>query len=181
MLPLSTPQPPSPFADRKQGHPCYALIHVDDYWAFNHRPHGLLELVLGSRELSFPCVLPQMINFPVLQAFLAPLLPQGLSCLSLQMWHNGAAVDFRLVNCFHGFFVQVTVGVNSILLENILLAAPLNIHSYTLTTWCWLTLIFCKLLHFVPGGDTLISSRSITMIERRDRVFTILDASGSQT
>ena len=76
-LPLSTPQPPSPFADRKQGHPCYTLIHVDDYWAFNHRPHGLLELVLGSRELSFPCVLPQMINFPVLQAFLAPLLPKG--------------------------------------------------------------------------------------------------------
>ena len=29
---------------------------------------------------------------------------------------------------------------------------------------------------FVPGGDTLISSRSITMIERRNRVFAILDS-----
>ena len=29
---------------------------------------------------------------------------------------------------------------------------------------------------FVPGGDTLISSRSLTMIEKRDRVFTILDS-----
>ena len=70
-------------------HPCYILIQADDYWVFNHRPHGLLELVLGSLDLSFPCVLPQMINFPVLQAFLSPLLPHGLSCLSLQMWHNG--------------------------------------------------------------------------------------------
>ena len=53
--------------DRSLMHPCYILVQVDDYWAFNHRPHGLLELVLGSRDLSFPCVLPQMINFPVLQ------------------------------------------------------------------------------------------------------------------
>ena len=52
--------------DRSLMHPCYVLIQADDYWAFNHRPHGLLELVLGSLDLSFPCVLPQMINFPVL-------------------------------------------------------------------------------------------------------------------
>ena len=87
--------------DRSLMHPCYILIQADDYWVFNHRPHGLLELVLGSFDLSFPCVLPQMINFPVLQAFLSPLLPQGLSCLSLQMRHNGAAVDYQLVSCFH--------------------------------------------------------------------------------
>ena len=29
---------------------------------------------------------------------------------------------------------------------------------------------------FVPGGDTLISSRSLTMTEKRNRVFTILDS-----
>ena len=28
-------------------HPCYVLIHAEDYWAFNQRPHGLVELVLG--------------------------------------------------------------------------------------------------------------------------------------
>ena len=162
--------------DRSLMHPCYILIHVDDYWAFNHRPHGLLELVLGSRELSFPCVLPQMINFPVLQAFLAPLLPQGLSCLSLQMWHNGAAVDFQLVNCFNGFFVQVTVGVNSILLENILLAAPLIIPQLHIDHVVLADPQLLQVTAFVPGGDTLISSRLLTMIERRDRVFTILDS-----
>ena len=137
--------------DRSLMHPCYILIHVDDYWAFNHRPHGLLQLVLGSRELSFPCVLPQMINFPVIQAFLAPLLPRGLSCLTLQMWHNGAAIDFRLVNCFNVFFVQVTVGVNNIILENILLAAPRSYHNYILTKWCCLTLSSYKLLHSYQG------------------------------
>ena len=162
--------------DRSLMHPCYILIHVDDYWAFNHRPHGLLELVLGSRELSFPCVLPQMINFPVIQAFLAPLLPRGLSCLTLQMWHNGAAVDFRLVNCFNGFFVQVTVGVNSIILENILLAAPLIIPQLHIDQVVLSDPQLLQVTAFVPGGDTLISSRSITMIERRDRVFAILDS-----
>ena len=38
--------------DRSLMHPCYILIQVDDYWVFNHRPHGLLELVLGSLDLS---------------------------------------------------------------------------------------------------------------------------------
>ena len=151
-------------------HPCYILIHVDDYWAFNHRPHGLLELVLGSRELSFPCVLPQMINFPVLQAFLAPLLPQGLSCLSLQMWHNGAAVDFQLVNCFNGFFVQVTVGVNSIHLENILLAAPLIIPQLHIDHVVLPDPQLLQVTAFVPGGDTLISSRSSRPPEARQYI-----------
>ena len=37
--------------DRSLMHPCYILIQADDYWVFNHRPHGLLELVLGSLDL----------------------------------------------------------------------------------------------------------------------------------
>ena len=162
--------------DRSLMHPCYILVQVDDYWAFNHRPHGLLELVLGSRDLSFPCVLPQMINVPVLQAFLAPLLPQRLSCLSLHMWHNGAAVDYQLVNCFNGFFVQVTVDVNSILMDNIWLAAPLIIPQLHIDQVVLTDPQLLQVTAFVPGGDTLISSRALTMIEKRNRVFTILDS-----
>ena len=157
--------------DRSLMHPCYILIQADDYWVFNHRPHGLLELVLGSLDLSFPCVLPQMINFPVLQAFLSPLLPHGLSCLSLQMWHNGAAVDYQLVSCFNGFFIQVVVEVNNILMENIRLAAPLIIPQLHIDQM----VLTVQVTAFVPGGDTLISSRSLTMTEKRNRVFTILD------
>ena len=137
---------------------------------------SILELVLGSRDLSFPCVLPQMINFPVLQAFLAPLLPQGLSCLSLHMWHNGAAVDYQLVNCFNGFFVQVTVDVNSILMDNIWLAAPLIIPQLHIDQVVLTDPQLLQVTAFVPGGDTLISSRSLTMTEKRNRVFTILDS-----
>ena len=85
--------------DRSLMHPCYILIHADDYWAFNQRPHGLVELVLGDRDLSFPCILPQMINFPIVLAFLAPLVPGGLDCVTIDVWHNGAALDFNLVNC----------------------------------------------------------------------------------
>ena len=157
-------------------HPCYILIQADDYWVFNHRPHGLLELVLGSLDLSFPCVLPQMINFPVLQAFLSPLLPHGLSCLSLQMWHNGAAVDYQLVSCFNGFFIQVVVEVNNILMENIRLAAPLIIPQLHIDQMVLTDPQLLQVTAFVPGGDTLISSRSLTMTEKRNRVFTILDS-----
>ena len=117
-----------------------------------------------------------MINFPVLQAFLAPLLPQGLSCLSLHMWHNGAAVDYQLVNCFNGFFVQVTVDVNSILMDNIWLAAPLIIPQLHIDQVVLTDPQLLQVTAFVPGGDTLISSRSLTMIEKRNRVFTILDS-----
>ena len=93
----------------------------------------------------------------------------------LQMWHNGAAVDYQLVSCFNGFFIQVVVEVNNILMENIRLAAPLiipHIDQMVLTDPQLL-----QVTAFVPGGDTLISSRSLTMTEKRNRVFTIL-ASG---
>ena len=161
--------------DRSLMRPSYVLIHVDDYWAFNHRPHGLVELVLGSRDLSFPCVLPQMINFPVIQAFLAPLLPRELSCLTLHMWQNGAAVDFRLVNGFNGFFVQVTVSVNSILLDNILLAAPLIIPQLHIDQMVLPDPQLLQVTAYVPGGDTLISS--IVSVQSSTLSF----GSGSQT
>ncbi len=74
--------------------------------------------------LSFPCILPQMINFPIVQAFLAPLVPGGLAC-TMNVWHKGAALDFHLVNCIDGFFAQVTVGCGRTLMDNILTAAPI--------------------------------------------------------
>ncbi len=156
-------------------HPCYVLIHADDYWAFNQRPHGLVELVLGDRELSFPCTLPQMINFPILQAFLAPLVTRELACITLNVWHNGAALDFRLVNCFDGFFVQVIINVGRTIMDNSIMAAPIvtpQIHIDPLVLPDPQSL---QITAFVPGGDILISSRSVTMVQRRDRIFAVLD------
>ena len=37
--------------DRSLMRPCYVLILADDYWAFNQRPHGLVELVVGDRPV----------------------------------------------------------------------------------------------------------------------------------
>ena len=161
--------------DRSLMHPCYVLIHSDDYWAFNQTPRGLVELVLGNRDLSFPCVLPQMINFPVIQAFLAPLIPRELTCLTLHVWHNGAALDYRLVNCFDGFFVQVTVEVGRILMDNIILAAPLITPQMHIDQFVLPDPQLLQITAYVPGGDTLISSRSITVIQRRDRAYAVLD------
>ena len=107
-------------------------------------------------------------QFPILQAFLAPLLPQGLSCLSLQMWHNGAAVDYQLVSCFNGFFVQITVDVNSILMDNIRLAAPLIIAQLHIDQVVLTDPQLLQVTAFVPGADTLIFSRSFTMTEKRN-------------
>ena len=96
------------------------------------------------------------------------------------MWHNGAAVDYQLVNCFNGFFVQVTVDVNSILMDNIWLAAPLIIPQLHIDQVVLTDPQLLQVTAFVPGGDTLISSRSLTMIEKRNRVFTILDSTPRQ-
>ena len=92
------------------------------------------------------------------------------------MWHNGAAVDYQLVSCFNGFFIQVVVEVNNILMENIRLAAPLIIPQLHIDHMVLTDPQLLQVIAFVPGGDTLISSRSLTMTEKRNRVFTILDS-----
>ena len=82
-----------------------------------------------------------------------------------------------LVDCFNGFFVQVTVDVNSILMDNIWLAAPLIIPQLHIVQVVLTDPQLLQVTAFVPGGDTtLMSSRSLTMTEKRNRVFTILDS-----
>ena len=160
--------------DRSLMHPCYVLIHADDYWAFNQRPHGLVELVLGDSEMSFPCILPQMINFPTVQAFLSPLVPGGLDCVAMHMWHNGNALDFALVNCFDGFFVQVTVTCCRALLDHIVAAAPIIVPQLHVDPVVLPDPQLLQVTAYVPGGDTLISSRSASVADRRDRVYAVL-------
>ena len=162
--------------DRSLMHPCYVLIHADDCWAFNQRPHGLVELVVGDRDLSFPCILPQMINFPIVQAFLAPLVPGGLDCVAMNVWYNGAALDFRLVNCFDGFFVQVAVSCCRTLLDNIITAAPILVPQLHVDPLVLPDSQFLQVSAYVPGGDALISSRSVSLVDRRDRVYAVLHA-----
>ena len=61
-------------------------------------------------------------------------------------------------------------------LDNIWLAAPLIIPQLHIDHVVLADSQLLQVTAFVPGGDTLISSRSLTMIEKRNRVFTILDS-----
>ena len=161
--------------DRSLMHLSYVLIQSDDYWTFNQRPHGLVELLLGDRDFSFPTILPQMINLSIVQAVLAPLIPGALPCLAMDAWYNGGALGAQLLNClFDGFFVQVTVTCVRTLMDNLIVAAPTVSPRMHLDP---LVLPDPQLLHvtaFVPGGGTLISSRTLVVIQRRDRVYTVL-------
>ena len=65
--------------------------------------------------------------------------------------------------------------VNSIIMDDIWLAAPLIIPQLHIDQVVLTDSQLLQVTAFVPGGDTLISSRSLTMIEKRSRVFTILD------
>ena len=96
--------------------------------------------------------------------------------MTMNVWFNGAALDFRLVNCFDGFFVQVTVSRCRTLLDNIITAAPLLIPQLHIEVLVLPDSQFLRVSAFVPGGDTLISSRSVSLVNRRDRVYAVLHA-----
>ena len=62
-------------------------------------------------------------------------------------------------------------------MENIRLdAAPLIIPQLHIDQMVLTDPQLLQVTAFVPGGDTLISSRSLTRTEKRNRVFTILDS-----
>ena len=71
-----------------------------------------------------------MINLPTVQAFLAPLIPGALLCLTMNIWYNGGAVGVQLTNCFDGFFVQVTVTCGRTLMDNLIVATVVSPRMY---------------------------------------------------
>ena len=95
--------------NRELHHPCYILVDFCAFRSFGLRPHGVIEVVLGQEEFSFPTVLPMAVNVVVLGDFLAPLLLTGLQGLQWQAWLNGELLGLPLVTCQEGFFIQVQV------------------------------------------------------------------------
>ena len=51
--------------NRELHHPCYILVDFRAFRSFGFRPHGVIEVVLGQDEFSFPTVLPSavMVSF----------------------------------------------------------------------------------------------------------------------
>ena len=72
--------------NRELHHPCYILVDFRAFRSFGFRPHGVIEVVLGQDEFSFPTVLPSAVNVVSLGEFLAPLMPTGLPGLQWQAW-----------------------------------------------------------------------------------------------
>ena len=111
--------------NRELHHPCYMLVDFCAFRSFGLRPHGVIEVVLGQEELSFPTVLPIAVNVVSLGDFLAPLLLTGLPGLQWQAWLNGELLGLVLVACHEGFFLQVRVWCGLTLMQNMVVAAPL--------------------------------------------------------
>ena len=105
LIPIDTSRGMS--RNRELHHPCYMLVDFRAFRSFGLRPHGVMEVVLGQEEFSFPTVLPVAVNVVSLGEFLAPWLLTGLP--GLQCWINGDLVGLALIACQEGFFLQVQV------------------------------------------------------------------------
>ena len=56
--------------NRELHYPCYMLVDFCAFRSFGLRPHGVIEVVLGQEEFSFPTVLPIIVNVVSLGEFL---------------------------------------------------------------------------------------------------------------
>ena len=72
LIPIDTSRGMS--RNRELHHPCYMLVDFRAFRSFGLRPHGVMEVVLGQEEFSFPTVLPVAVNVVSLGEFLAPWL-----------------------------------------------------------------------------------------------------------
>ena len=111
--------------NRELYHPCYMLVDFHAFRSFGLRPHGVIEVVLGQEEFSFPTVIRVAVNVVSLGEFLAPWLLTGLPGLQWQVWINGDLVGLALIACQERFFLQVQVWCGPTLMQNMVVAAPL--------------------------------------------------------
>ena len=149
--------------NRELHHPCYILVDFCAFRSFGLRPHGLIEVVLGQEEFSFPTVLPMAVNVVILGDFLAPLLLTGLQGLQWQAWLNGELLGLPSVTCQEGFFLQVQVWCGPTLMENMMAAAPLTVNTLHIDMDVMPDTSRVRVTTYIPGGATLMSSRVLTV------------------
>jgi len=166
--------------NRELHHPCYILVDFCAFRSFGLRPHGLIEVVLGQEEFSFPTVLPMAVNVVILGDFLAPLLLTGLQGLQWQAWLNGELLGLPSVTCQEGFFLQVQVWCGPTLMENMMAAAPLTVNTLHIDMDVMPDTSRVRVTTYIPGGATLMSSRVLavtcmrTVMELRRRFVDLL-------
>ena len=138
---------------------------VKIFHAFANNPHGLMELGFKEPQLC-TTVLPRLINLPILRTFLTPLwagMPTGITA---RAFLNGVALAHQLVTCDSGFYLRVTWEGNTYLVSQLEQMAS----SHTLQLHRPPTIFTEAYIHnrgaavFIPGGNTLIMSRKVTLI-----------------
>ena len=111
-------------------------------------------------------VLPCLINLPILRTFLAPLWAGMQTGITVRAFLNGIALAHQLVTCESGFYLRVTLEGSSYLVSQIEHMAS----SHTLQLHRSPTIFTGGYIHnrgttvFIPGGNTLIMSRKVTLI-----------------
>ena len=103
------------------------------------------------------------VNVVVLGDFLAPLLLTGLQGLQWQAWLNGELLGLPLATCQEGFFMQVQVWCGPTLMQNMMVAAPLLVGTLHIDMDVMPDTSLVRVTTYIPGGNTLISSRVLTV------------------
>ena len=146
-------------------HVNYVLISNEDFHAFANNPHGLMELGFQEPQLC-TTVLPRLINLPILRTFLSPLWAGMQTGITVRAFLNGIALAHQLVTCESGFYLRVAWEGNSYLVSQLEHMAS----SHTLQLHRPPTIFIGGYIHnrrttvFIPGGNTLIMSRKVTLI-----------------
>ena len=112
---------------------------------------------------------PSPRSFPLryvvsLGEFLAPLMPTGLPGLQWQAWMNGELVTLDLIECQEGFFLQVQVWCGLTLMQNMGVAAPLITGTLHFDMDAMIDTSLVRVTTYIPGGNTLCSSRVLSVI-----------------
>ena len=94
-----------------------------------------------------------------IQAFLEPITHSGHFGIQMMGLLNGVSLDRRLVRCYDGFFVQVSISASPWVLGELFQNAPLvadTLHTAGSYPFSERTL---RTIVYIAGGDSLILSR----------------------
>ncbi len=140
----------------------YVLVHGNDFLLADQRPHGLIEIVFEENQFLFPSYLPRWINWPILQAYLAPFCPHTHFGISMSGLLDGTRLGHRLVACLNGFFIQVHFEGRPFLLDELYNGAPLHAGTLHTSTGYSSERDVRLSVVYIPGWNTLIFSRRYT-------------------
>ena len=151
------------------GYANYVLVLENDYVNLGRRPHGLIELVCGGNSHLFPTVLPEWLNWPLLQAFLEPISHCDHFGMGMVGYYNGERLSQRLQRCASGFFVQVHYISTVFFLRELLHSARVQANTLHVTEVQPASRRVRRSAVFIAGGASLLASRYYETVDFHER------------